>query len=126
MSCQSSIDCRIVCPQLVITSSKRPLRDCSNRETALRWAYHLVLLDPLNAPPILKLKVTHDHRVDIHWALSATTCGSSRRVIHRFAVLLVQVLHGIKHQISVWLLLSASWSVVGSLRKHHCLFVTRS
>ena len=119
----SSIDCRIVSSLLVIASGEGPLRDGSNREAALRRACHLVLLDPLNAPPILQLKVTHDHRVDIHWALSATDCGSSWRVIHRFAVLLVQVFHGIKHQVRVWLLMSASWSVVGSLWKHHGLFV---
>ena len=123
---QSSIDSRIVGSLLVVTPSERALRDGSNREAALRRTRHLVLLDPLHAPPILQLKVAHHHWVDIHWALLAPNCGASWRVVHRFAVLLVQVFHGVEHQISVWLLLRAAWSVVGSLRKHHGLFVARS
>ena len=101
--------CRIVSSQLNGSSSsgELPLGDVSNRDTLLRGADKLLLLHSLNATPILKLKVAHHHWVDIHWALFTAFCGASRRIIQRFAGLVMQVFHGIKHEVSIWLLLAS-------------------
>lgn len=65
------------------------------------------MFHPLDAPPVLQLEVTHDHGMNANW-IFLSLLRAAGRVVRRLCILLVQVFHGVEHQVGVRLLMRAT------------------